>query len=314
MTIQSYGLQWLESVRASRSVNTAETYANALKAFYETLRRVGIKPSSPPSRLTERIMTAFIEDLHSHSISTERVYISALRRFMRFLNAEEATALNLEKIDSLIRDRSRRAGVRLIKFSETKLEGVIAGLGKLPHSPTRSIRLRQLRDIALVLTLADSGLRIHEACHLKRGDIDLGSERIKIIGKGDKEAVVYLTKRARLALSRYLQERAELDGASGQPLGSLPLFSRHDKAAGRKILPITTKTGRKIIAGIAISTIGEAVTPHKFRHLFVTKAYRSGGIAFAQRAARHSSMQMTDRYTHLSDKEMQDEYQKAFEH
>ena len=47
----------------------------------------------------------------------------------------------------------------------------------------------QLRDPAFLITLADTGLRVHEACKLRRGDIDWQEGRLVIIGKGDEDAV-----------------------------------------------------------------------------------------------------------------------------
>ena len=105
-----------------------------------------------------------------------------------------------------------------------------------------------MRDCAFLLTLADTGLRVHEACNLRRGDIDWNEGRAVIIGKGDKQAVVRFSTRSLTALKSYLSSRAAQDGRSGHPLASLPLFARHDKGAGKKVKPITTTTGRNIVS------------------------------------------------------------------
>ena len=52
-----------------------------------------------------------------------------------------------------------------------------------------------MRDRAFLLTLADTGLRVHEACNMRRGDIDWNEGRAVIIGKGDKQAVVRFSTR-----------------------------------------------------------------------------------------------------------------------
>jgi len=175
-----------------------------------------------------------------------------------------------------------------------------------------------MRDRSFLLTLADTGLRVHEACNLRRGDIDWNEGRAVIIGKGDKQAVVRFSTRSLSALKSYLSTRASLDGASGHPLPSLPLFARHDKGAGKKIKPITTTTGRNIVSERVRQALGDEaegrITPHSFRHYFVTTVLRaSGNLKLAQELARHASIQVTQRYAHLSNDELDKGYHDIFE-
>jgi integrase len=175
-----------------------------------------------------------------------------------------------------------------------------------------------MRDRAFLLTLADTGLRVHEACKLRRGDLDWNEGRAIIIGKGDKQAVVRFSTRAMKALRDYLSARAALDGGSGRPLPSLPLFARHDKGAGKKVKPITTATGRNIVKERVKQALGQEaqgkITPHSFRHYFVSTVLRgSGNLKLAQELARHSNIQVTQRYAHLSDDELDKGYYEIFE-
>lgn len=192
---------------------------------------------------------------------------------------------------------------------------------KLASKPSEDERhrLRLLRDRAFLLTLADTGLRVHEACALRRGDVDWAEARAVLIGKGDRQAVVRFSRRAISALKDYLTTRAKLDGGSGRPLRSLPLFARHDKAAGKKVLPISTTTGRAIVAARTRQALGEdavgTVTPHSFRHYFVTTVLRGSGgnLKLAQELARHRSIAVTQRYAHLSDDELDRGYYDIFD-
>jgi hypothetical protein len=72
-----------------------------------------------------------------------------------------------------------------------------------------------------------------------------------------------------------------LDGGSGRPLSSLPLFARHDLGAGKKVLPISTTTGRAIVHKHVSEALGPeaagTITPHSFRHYFVTTVLRGSG-------------------------------------
>jgi len=138
-----------------------------------------------------------------------------------------------------------------------------------------------------------------------------------VIGKGDKQAVVRFSERALRALKGYLEARAALDGSTGKPLASLPLFARHDKGAGRKIKPITTTTGRTIVHARVAQALGKSalgrITPHSLRHYFVTTVLRaSGNLKMAQELARHTSIQVTQRYAHLSNDELDRGYHEIF--
>jgi integrase len=169
-----------------------------------------------------------------------------------------------------------------------------------------------------MLTLADTGLRVHEACALRRGDIDWNEGRAIIIGKGDKQAVIRFTSRSMDALKEYLSLRSSLDGGSGRPLTSLPLFARHDKGAGKKVKPITTTTGRNIVSERVREILGEEsvgrITPHSFRHYFVTSVLLgTGNLVTAQKLARHENIETTKRYTHLADDELDKAYYEVFE-
>jgi len=109
-----------------------------------------------------------------------------------------------------------------------------------------------------------------------------------------------------------------LDGNTGKPLGVLPLFARHDKGAGSKIKPITTTTGRNIVDDYVREILGDeaigTITPHSFRHYFVTRVLTAtGNLKLAQNLARHQNIAVTQRYAHLSDDELDKGYWEVFE-
>ena len=170
-----------------------------------------------------------------------------------------------------------------------------------------------------MLVLADTGLRVHEACALKRGDIDWNEGKAIIIGKGDKQAVIRFSSRSMEAIRNYIEKRAELDGASGRPLTSLPVFARHDRGAGNKTKPMTTTTGRNIVNQRVMECLGEEaigkITPHSFRHYFVTTILlgSGGNLKLAQKLARHTNISVTQRYAHLADDELDRGYYEIFE-
>jgi integrase/recombinase XerC len=322
LTLQQAIQQFIESVGLARSKNTADTYGFGLRAFSALLadRKIDVE-TTPVSELSEDAIGWFAAWLKELSPATERLYLQAATGFYEFLAAERLLSPNLSRLKLLVRQRSRRTGQRLPQFPRESIETVLEYIQGPPPSPTGSSEvenLRWLRDRAFLVTLADTGLRVHEACNLRRGSLDWNEGRASIIGKGDKEAVIRFSKRSMAALKEYLAARGKLDGSSGKPLSSLPIFARHDKGAGKKLKGMTTATGRNIVDDRVREALGEEsegkITPHSFRHYFVTTVLRgSGNLKLAQELARHANISVTQRYAHISDDELDQGYHEIFE-
>ena len=320
MKIQACIQNYLNSVKLSRSANTFRTYANAMRLFSDVLAMNGLDPKSADlSELTEDAVIWMATALKDFSSATEQVYMTATVGLYEFIAGENLAQINLPRVRLLIKQRTRKPGVRLPQFPKADIEKVLDYAENLSSKPTESVeeRLINLRDRAVLITLADTGLRVHEACNLRRGEIDWLESRAVIIGKGNKEAVLRFSKRSIKVMRDYLQSRSELDGVGGKALASLPVFARHDKAVGKKIKPISTTTGRAIVRDRVRECLGEdavgTITPHSFRHYFVTTILGStGNLKLAQVLARHTNIAVTQRYSHLADDELDKKYQEIF--
>mgnify|MGYP000848872219 FL=1 len=313
--------RFLEGVALARSQNTTRTYRNVMK-FLETevLPAHQLSPGSPITAFKEDAVTWLVSAMRDKAPTTERLHLTALSRFFEFLAAENLAPINLPRVHLLIRQRARRPGVRLPQFPQADIEKVLDYAEGLLLAPVEdeSERLRNLRDRAFLITLADTGLRVHEACNLRRGDLNWQEGRAVIIGKGNREAVIRFTRRSQSALEDYLRARAQMDGASGRPLTALPLFARHDRGNQKRVCAITTATGRNIVKDRVLLAIGShakgSITPHSFRHYFVTRILQaSGNLKLAQELARHRNIAVTQRYAHLSDNELDRGYYQIFE-
>ncbi len=320
ITISQAIQRYLESVKNARSQNTGRTYANGMALFRSMLVAHQLPPDQTPlSQMDEEAVAWFAASLKNNAPTTERLYLTAAAGLYEFVAAEDLAKINLPRVRLLIHQRARRPGIRLPQFPKNAIESLIE---KAIHLTQKSAeddkeRLRNLRDRAFMITLADTGLRVHEACRLRRGDIDWFEGKAVIIGKGDREAVVRFSERSLKALKDYLTGRAKLDGASGRQLSSLPLFARHDPGAGKKVKPITTATGRNIVTERVREFLGEdavgTITPHSFRHYFVTTVLNaSGNLKLAQELARHQNIAVTQRYAHLNDDELDKGYGEIF--
>jgi len=266
-----------------RSPKTIFAYRNALSQF--------VKIVGEDADLNTETYVKFLTLLKDKSPSTQRVYRTAVLKLYAFCKAG-----NWMELKEATEHYTRRQGKRIVNFNREVIEQVIA------HCESLRGNLLALRDRAFVLTLVDTGLRISEACSLKRGDLDWLEQRAVIIGKGDKQAIVRFSNRSIEALKDYLYERAGIDPNSRVPLTSQPLFARHDIRASRKIKPISAGGMWKAIK----SRMTEAgvdrrlVRIHDFRHYFVTMTYLAkGNLKLSQELARHESISTTNRYAHF---------------
>lgn len=320
ITIRQAQINYIQLISSARSLNTTRTYKNALNLFAKVLSDHDLEPDSFPAKdLDESSIIWMISELRSFSPATENLYLTAVRGFFEFLLAEKISQPNITKVNLLIKQRARKQSVRLPQFPRIDIEKVLDYAINLPliNTQNETERFQNFRDRAFLLTLADTGLRVHEACNLLRGDIDWNEGKAIIIGKGGQQAIIRFSKRSMSAIKEYLNIRSKLDGGSGKPLSSLPVFARHDRGAGSKIKRITTTTGRNIVSQRVTEALGSdkkgVITPHSFRHYFVTTVLlSSGNLKLAQELARHRNITVTQRYAHLSDDELDRGYWDIF--
>mgnify|MGYP001601842512 CR=1 FL=1 len=312
---------FLNDLRRHRSPNTHRTYRQAIEYFLRMLERLGVHVEETAAwEISPDWIREYVEHLGGYSISTEHLYLTAVGRFYEYVNKSGYTLLNLAYVRATIKQHKRTPLLLGPKLAlQGKIESVLAYVETYTQTsgvPQRE-QLRRLRDRAFIFTLADTGLRISEACRLTRGHIDWAEGRAIII-KGGRESVVRFSGRALAAIKAYLGARAELDGATGRALASLAVFARHDDGAGSKVLRLNTVGAREIVDRAVIGALGGeakgSITPHSFRHYFVTVVLRSSGgnLKLAQELARHKNIAITQRYAHLSDEELDQNYHEIF--
>ena len=139
-----------------------------------------------------------------------------------------------------------------------------------------------------------------------------------ITSKSKKKNVIRFSTRSINAVTKYLNFRQVVYAIKQPKYLASPLFARHDKGAGKRLKPVTTTTIRNIVRERVSEFLGNdavgSITPHTFMHYFVTTILRgSGNLKLAEELARHSNIQVTQRYAHLSDDELDKGYYEIFE-
>jgi site-specific recombinase XerD len=164
------------------------------------------------------------------------------------------------------------------------------------------------RDRAILEMLYSTGLRISELTALNRQSVNLDLGEFHVRGKGRKVRIVFLSERAKVFLTEYLDERDDLFE---------PLFLNHRRARNRKKGDLDVKgehrrlteyTIQDMVRNTALKAgLTKRVTPHTLRHSFATELLLNGAdIRSVQELLGHSSITTTQIYTHLTNNRLKE--------
>lgn len=143
---------------------------------------------------------------------------------------------------------------------------------------------KEQRDLALIDLLASTGMRVGELVLLNRSDIDFNERECKVLGKGNKERIVYFDARTKIHLQGYLEGRVDNEEA---------LFVSLKSPNHR--LTIGGVESRVRILGKRLNI--EKVHPHKFRRTLATRAIDKGmPIEQLQKLLGHKRIDTTLQY------------------
>ncbi|MHB0978476.1 MAG: site-specific tyrosine recombinase [Thermoleophilia bacterium] len=163
-----------------------------------------------------------------------------------------------------------------------------------------------LRDRALLEVLYGSGLRASETVSLRLQDVDLEVGFVRTMGKGSKERVVPLGRKAVAAVSAYLgRGRAHMGTPGGVKPAELFLNARGRRLSRQGLHLIVKKHARR--AGL-----GDDVSAHTLRHSFATHLVEGGAdLRAVQEMLGHADLSTTQIYTHLSTAHLRRIYDEA---
>jgi integrase/recombinase XerC len=165
-----------------------------------------------------------------------------------------------------------------------------------------------LRDQAFLELFYASGLRLSELTHLTWNALDFSLGLVRVLGKGGKERVVPVGRKAVEALIRYRQalewarKKAEINSSNHQAV----FLNRF----GKKLTDRTI--ARRLKKRVAEGNLSPSISPHALRHSFATHLLNAGAdIRVVQELLGHSSLSTTQKYTHISMSRLLKVYQKA---
>ena len=284
-----------------QSDRTQRTYASLLNRFTGWARRRGIQQWTGVTleHLTDYLQSERERPLETEPLSSVRrlsaeslyLEIAALKAFYRFCERENHLPRNIAEILSL-----PRRWKRLPKGLSN------AEIGRLMR-PIEPASPRTQCDQAILELAYASGLRLSELRHLRLEQFHREEGFVSVIGKGDKERVVPVGRRAIEAIEQYLH--------AGRPALVTPRSPANVflNLRGKAFAAVTL--WRRIKERVKQAGIGRNVTPHMLRHSFATHLLENGAdLRAIQEMLGHASLATTEIYTHVQADRLRDTHRR----
>lgn len=288
------------------SVHTLRNYLSDLMQFLRFLEGSPTQPSPRPlviSQIDHHRIHAYLSMLHrQNKKSSIGRKLSSLKSFFRFLLRE----------GELERDPTVLIGTPK-KEQPLPTHLPVDDMFRLLETPAGD-RPSGLRDRALLEVLYSCGLRVSELVGLNWEDIDSNLEVVRVRGKGNKERIVPIGRKALDALALYRQILPELIVPKRRKAilargvsTTAPVFlnSRGGRLTTRSVARLVSRHARD--CGIALQ-----ISPHALRHTFATHLLDAGAdLRAIQELLGHSSLSTTQKYTHINLDHLMQVYDKA---
>ena len=265
----------------SLSKNSIEAYTADINKLIQFIQYSGkaVSPENVSSEFLSKFLV-YMNDL-GMSARTQARLISGLKAFYRYLLLED-----LIREDPTSRIEAPKIGRKLPEvLSVDEIDKIISAIDlSKPEGH---------RNRAIIETLYSCGLRVSELINLKLSEVFLDKQFIKVTGKGDKERLVPIGKRAVIEIKNYLPDRQSLPAIEKDSRDILFLNRRGKQLTRVMIFTIVKNLTKK--AGIK-----KTVSPHTFRHSFATHLIEGGAdLRAVQEMLGHESILTTEIYTHL---------------
>ncbi|MCC5447017.1 site-specific tyrosine recombinase/integron integrase [Candidatus Nanobsidianus stetteri] len=265
---------WLEI--QGKSKNTIKTYSGVIKKFLEFLINNGIIITDTRSindSLDKNLILKFLAEIKVK----KKLDSNSLRLYVRAISS----FLKFLDNESLAKQiKAPKVDKRLPKFI------TYDELNKLLENA------ENYRDKLIIKFLFYTGVRVSELIKIKKNDIIFEEGFVKVYGKGGKERIVPIPKDLLNELKDYI-----------------------NKINTENIFPLSSRQVERIIKNVAKKAgINKKVTPHVLRHSLATTLLSKGvDIRYIQEILGHSSLNITQIYTHVVPNQLKEIYNKVFE-
>ncbi|MBC8534684.1 tyrosine recombinase XerC [Yeguia hominis] len=292
-----------QSTVKGRSPKTVTEYYLDLRTFFRYLKYTNgsVSPDTPFQEIsiadvTEEMITSvtltqvfeymnfLISERDNHAASRQRK-TSSLRMFYKFLTNQKHL-MDVSPLQQLESPKQKKSLPKYLTLEQSlELLNAIDG----PYKE---------RDYCMITLFLNCGMRLSELVGLNLSDIRKDATVIRVVGKGNKERIVYLNDACKTAIQRYLAVRPHEGLRDRDAL----FISKQRKRISPKTVQYLVK---KYLGEIDLKSGGYSV--HKLRHTAATLMYQYGhvDIRVLKDILGHENLGTTEIYTHLSDKQME---------
>ena len=309
------------------SANTVRSYGADLAGCLHMLHLYGVTSLNAVTVNDLRSWLAYESRSHARSSMARKVV--SVRSFFAFLQdrgmiaSDPAAGLKTPKIPSTLPAVLSEAQAETLMNSVDAASAASSASGEAgsnePNEPNERIgtvggpsgdvarrHALALRDAAIMELLYATGIRVSELIGLDLRDIDFSAHTIRVTGKGNKQRVVPFGVPAATALSQWLDEgRPWVLEHAGR--SSTAVFL--GVSGGR----LDARQARTVVHRCAAAAGVPDISPHALRHSAATHMLDGGAdLREVQEMLGHSSLQTTQRYTHVSIEQLTQRYNQAF--
>ena len=284
MLIQSISeyLTYLE-VERGLSQNTVLAYENDILGFFDYFKNIEDPNEIKRIHFSEYTVHLAQNGLLSSSITRK---IASIKGFFRFLSANKEIKSNPSL--SVTSPKIPKKLPKVISYEEIE---------KLLKNRLTT------KEKAVFELLYATGVRVSELVNLTVKNVDFKSNLIKTTGKGSKDRIVPMGKKAKEALNNYMKERELILKAkmgSGAESDYIFLNDKSEQISRQWVYNFIKKQGE---------TINKTISPHTIRHSFATHLLENGAdLRAVQELLGHRSVVTTQLYTHISKKRLREVY------
>jgi integrase/recombinase XerD len=278
------------SVEKGLSKNTLLSYKRDLSKYFSYLER---NKNFDLAKVKRPEIVDFLADekKKGQSPATLSRNVVAIRLFHRFLVRENHLKKDVTSVLEL---------PKLWKSLPSFLS--LSEIEKMMDKTATESRKKSARDRAILELFYATGLRVSELAGLETKDVNFEGGFVRCVGKGQKERIVPLGRKAQEAIERYLSKYRDSKKARANQL----FLNPQGKGLSRQALWLLIKKYAKL-AGIAKKNI----TPHTLRHSFATHLLEGGAdLRVVQELLGHSDISTTQIYTHVTKDRLKSVHQK----
>lgn len=283
------------SVEKDFSPHTCRAYRKDLEQFSAYLHgKLEGKTGPDVHEVDGLVIRSYLGFLHKrHKKTTIARKLSALRSFFRFLVKKGLITKN--PAETVLTPKRGRPVPNYLPVDEAfrLLDGV------------QGNSVLALRNRAILETLYSTGLRVSELVGMDIQDVDFDRGMVRVLGKGNKERLAPVGKKALRCMRVYLDKRNQ--GETMCDSDSAPLFL--NRLGGRLSSRSVARLLDKVVRELGLL---RPITPHGLRHTFATHMLDAGtDLRMVQELLGHASLSTTQRYTHVSIDRLMEVYDKA---